>query len=90
MVQQSDVLKQFLAGTYSNQILQLNSVSESEKTEDFKNLDFPKNKTIIPPVNIAFKIFKYKVVVYNFFLLRGNHYHSLSHAKQYIEPSKIC
>ena len=42
MVQQSDVLKRFLAGTYSNQILHLSSASESEKTEDFKNLGFPK------------------------------------------------
>ena len=49
MVQQSEILKRFLAGTYSNQILHLNSVSESEKTEDFKNLGFQKNKTLIQP-----------------------------------------
>ena len=49
MVQQSDILKRFLTGAYSNQILHLNSVSESEKTEYFKNLGFPKNKTIILP-----------------------------------------
>ena len=49
MVQQSYVLKRFLAGTYSNRILHLNSASESEKTEDFKNLGFPKNRTIVLP-----------------------------------------
>jgi len=32
--------KRFLAGTYSNQFLDLNSVSESEKTEDSKNHGF--------------------------------------------------
>ena len=37
MVQQSDVLKRFLAGAYSNQILYLNSVSKSETSEDSKN-----------------------------------------------------
>ena len=47
MVQQSDVLKRFLADTYSNQILHLNSVSESKKTEDFNNFGFPKNRIII-------------------------------------------
>ena len=49
MVQQSGVLKRFLAGTCSNQILHLNSVSESEKTEDFKDLGFPRNITIVLP-----------------------------------------
>ena len=49
MVQQSDVLKRFLAGTHSNQILHLNSISESERTEDFKNRSFPNNKTSIVP-----------------------------------------
>ena len=38
MVQQSNVLKQLLAGIYSNHILHLNSVSESEKTEDSKKI----------------------------------------------------
>ena len=47
MVQQSCVLKQFLAGTYSNQFSYLNSVSESEKTEDFKNQGFPKKGVVI-------------------------------------------
>ena len=73
MVQQSDVLKQFLAGTYSNQFLYLNSVSESKKTEDSKKSWFP--------ILQDFKVFKDKVVVYNLFLLSGNHHHSLSHAK---------
>ena len=49
MVQKSDIIKRFLAGTYSNQILYLNSVSESKKAEDPKNLCFPKNGTMILP-----------------------------------------
>ena len=49
MVVQSDILKRFLAGTYSNQSLYLNCVSESEKTEDSKNLCFPKKGVIVPP-----------------------------------------
>ena len=53
MVQQSDVLKQFLADTYSNQNLHLNSVSESEKTEDSKNHGFPRNKaSIVPEISL--------------------------------------
>ena len=53
MVQQSDVLKQFLACTYSNQILHLNSVSESEKPEDSENHGFLKNKaSIIPEISL--------------------------------------
>ncbi len=48
-LQQSDVLKRFLAGTYSNQFLYLNSVSESEKTEDSKNHSFPKKGIIFLP-----------------------------------------
>ena len=47
MVQQNDVLKRFLAGTNSDQILHSISVLESEKTEDSKNHGFPKNKAII-------------------------------------------
>ena len=46
MVQESDVLKRFLAGTYSYQFLYLNSVSQSEKAEDSKNQGFPKNGII--------------------------------------------
>ena len=61
-------------------LVHLNSVSESEKTEDIKNLGFPKNKIIIILFYQKFH-FKDKVVVYDFFLLRGNHYHSLYHAK---------
>ena len=49
MVQKSGIIKRFLAGTYSNQILYLNSVSESEKAEDSKNLCFPENGTMILP-----------------------------------------
>ena len=53
MVQQSDVLKPFLAGTYSNQFLHLNSVSESENTVDSKNHGFPKNKvSIVPEISL--------------------------------------
>ena len=48
MVEQSDVLKQFLASTYSNHILHL-CASESEKTEDSKNHGFPRNETSIVP-----------------------------------------
>ena len=80
MVQKSGMIKRFLAGTYSNQILYVNSVSESEKIEDSKNLCFPENGAIILP-EISLKIFKYKVVVYDLFLLCGNNYHSLSRAK---------
>ena len=47
MVQQSDVLKRFLAGAYSNQILYLNSVSKSETSEDSKNHSLPKNGIIV-------------------------------------------
>ena len=38
--------KQFLTGTYSNQILYLNSVSESKKTEDYK-ICFPENGAMV-------------------------------------------
>ena len=66
MVEQSDVLKRFLARTFSNQFLYLNSVSESEKTEDPKNLTFPKNGII----------FNQYFVVYDLFsILSGNHHH---------------
>ena len=47
MVQKSGIIKRFLAGTYSNQILYLNSVSESEKIEDSKNLCFPENGAMV-------------------------------------------
>ena len=49
MVQKSGIIKRFLAGTYSNQILYLNSVSESEKIEDSKNLCFPENGAMVLP-----------------------------------------
>ena len=53
MVEQNDVLKQFLAGTYSNLFLYLNSVSESEKTEGSKNYGFPKNGiTFLPKISL--------------------------------------
>ena len=53
MVQKSDVLKRFLAGTKSNQFLHLSSVSESEKIEDSKNHSFPKNKaSIVPEISL--------------------------------------
>ena len=47
MVQKSVIIKRFLAGTYSKQILHLISVSESEKTEDSKNLCFPENGAMV-------------------------------------------
>ena len=47
MVLQSSLLKRFLAGTSSNYFLHLNKVSESEKSEDFKNPSFPKKGIII-------------------------------------------
>ena len=34
MVQKSGIIRRFLAGTYSDQILYLNSISEPEKIED--------------------------------------------------------
>ena len=40
MVQKSGIIKRFLAGTHSNQILYLNSVSESEKRR-FQKFMFP-------------------------------------------------
>ena len=46
MVQQSDVLCQFHADTYSNQFLYLNSASGSQKTEGSKNHAFPMNGII--------------------------------------------
>ena len=49
MVQKSGIIKRFLAGTHSSQILYLNSVSESEKIEDSKNLCFPDNGTMVLP-----------------------------------------
>ena len=45
----SVIIKRFLAGTYSNQFLYLNSVSVSEKTEDSKNLCFPENGAMVLP-----------------------------------------
>ena len=47
MVQKSGIIKRFLAGTHPNQILYLNSVSESEKIEDSKNLCFPENGAMV-------------------------------------------
>ena len=47
MVLQSTLLKRFLAGTSSDYFLYLNKVSESEKSEDFKNHSFPKKGIII-------------------------------------------
>ena len=47
MVQKSGIIKRFLAGTHSNQILYLNSVSESEKIEDSKTLCFPENGAMV-------------------------------------------
>ena len=44
MVQQSGVLKRFLAGTYSNQFLCLSSISEPEMIEDSKNHAFLKKE----------------------------------------------
>ena len=49
MVQNSGIIKRFLAGTHSNQILYLNSASESEKIEDSKNLCFPENRAMVLP-----------------------------------------
>ena len=49
MVQKSGIIKRFLAGTHSNQILYLNSVSESEKIKDSKNLCFPENGAMVLP-----------------------------------------
>ena len=46
MVQKSGIIKRFLAGTHSNQILYLNSVSESK---DSKNLCFPENGAMVLP-----------------------------------------
>ena len=80
MVQESVIIKQFLAGTYSNQILYLNSASESENTEDSKNL-FPRRIEQWFYRKFYFKILKYKVVVYDLFLSCGNNYHSLSRTK---------
>ena len=37
------------AGTYSNQILYLKRVSESEKIEDSKNLCIPENGAMVLP-----------------------------------------
>ena len=43
MVQKSGIIKRFLAGTHSNQILYLNSVSESEKIyRRFQKFMFPR------------------------------------------------
>ena len=84
MVHQSHVLKQFLAGTYYNQILHLNSFSESEKTVDLKNLSFPKNRPIVlPEIACTLKSLKINLWFTIFFLLamRGYHYCSLSCAK---------
>ena len=61
---------QYLAGTYSNKILYLNSVSESEKTEDSKKSMFPREWSNIRVYRkFHFKVFKYKVVIYDLFLL---------------------
>ena len=49
MVQKSGIIKRFLAGTHSNQILYLIGVSESEKIEDSKNLCFPENGAMVLP-----------------------------------------
>ena len=49
MVQKSGIIKQFLAGTHSNQILYLNSASESEKIEDSKKLCFLENGAMVLP-----------------------------------------
>ena len=49
MVQKSGIIKRFLVGTHSNQILYLNSVSESEKIEDSKNLCLLENGAMILP-----------------------------------------
>ena len=77
MVLQSSILKRFLAGTYTNQFLYLNRVSESEKNEDFKNYSFSK----LFHEQIHFKIFEDEVLVHENFLLRGNYHHSLSGVK---------
>ena len=77
MVQKSGIIKRFLAGTHSNQILYLNSVSESEKIEDSKNYVSQRVEQWFNQ-KFHFKIFKYKVVVYDLFLLCGNNYYSLS------------
>ena len=66
----SGTIKRFLAGTYSDKILYLNSVSESEKTEDSKKSMFPREWSNIRVYRkFHFKVFKYKVVVYDLFLL---------------------
>ena len=49
MVQKGCIIKRFLAGTYFNQIVYLNGVSESEKIEDSKNLCFPENGAMVLP-----------------------------------------
>ena len=63
MVLQNSVLKRFLAG-----ILYLNRVSESEKSEDFKNLSWVVKKEY---EKIYFKIFKDEVMVHDFFFFLG-------------------
>ena len=60
MVHQSDVLKQFLAGTYSNQILHLSSFSESEDWR-FKKSWFPKEKNNYSTRNFTLKYLKIKL-----------------------------
>ena len=53
-LEKSGIIKRFLAGTHSNQILYLNSVSESEKIEDSKNLCFPENPgaMVLPEISL--------------------------------------
>ena len=66
-----------VADTYSNQIL----VFQNQKRLKISKILVSKRIEHLFNMKFHFKIFKDKVAVYDFSLLRGNHYHSLSHAK---------
>ena len=80
MVQQSDVLKQFLAGTNSNQFLNL-IVFWNQKRLKIPKIMVSQRIRQVLYWKFHFKILKDKVVVYDFSLLCGNHYHSFSHVE---------